>query len=208
MSDKNFDAYEYAGVIAPGTALVFGGLLLFPDLNLFSSERGFTVGDFGVFLLLTFVVGHLVQVVGTIMSDAWWYLWGGIPSDWVTSKPDDLLARTQIEKLETKVENDFNVQGGLSSVADGGWHPVTRQIYVKVNSAGRSARVDTFNRTYGVMRGISAAFLLLAVLVLAADIQNWSIALALAVVGLLALTRMHRFGVHYARELFVQYLEL
>ncbi len=96
----------------------------------------------------------------------------------------------------------------LSGIGKRDWFPITRQIYAKVNAAGQSDRADTFNRNYGLMRGVTASFFTLAVVVVAADYQDWKAALIVAVLGVVALARMHRFGKHYAREVFVQYLEL
>ena len=203
-----FDAYEYVGVIAPGTVLVFGGLLLFPDLNPVPSQQGFTIGDLGIFVLLAFVAGHLIQAFGNLVEKAWWSLFGGMPTNWIVDKPDRLLAQAQLDKLNAKVADDLDIEGGLSSISKRDWFPITRQIYAKVNAAGRSGRADIFNRTYGLMRGITASFFTLAILVLVTNFHDWKASLALAILGFVALARMHRFGTHYAREVFVQYLAL
>ncbi len=208
MSEKRFDAYAYVGVIAPGTVLVFGGLVLFPDLNPAPSQQGFTVGDLGIFLLLAFVVGHLVQAVGNVVERVWWFFFGGMPTDWIMDNPQRLLAKAQVDKLGRKVAEDLGIEGGLSGIGKRDWFPITRQIYAKVSAAGQSDRADTFNRNYGLMRGVTASFFMLAVVVVAADYQDWKAALIVAVLGVVALARMHRCGKHYAREVFVQYLEL
>ena len=37
-----------------------------------------------------------------------------------------------------------------------------RQVYARLAAAGRTGRIDMFNRTYGLMRGLTSAFLLMA----------------------------------------------
>ena len=125
-----------------------------------------------------------------------------------TATTQRLLAKAQVDKLGRKVAEDLGIEGGLSGIGKRDWFPITRQIYAKVNAAGQSNRADTFNRDYGLMRGVTASFFTLAVVVVAADYQNWKVALIVVVLGVVALARMHRFGKHYAREVFVQYLAL
>jgi glucan phosphoethanolaminetransferase (alkaline phosphatase superfamily) len=58
-------------------------------------------------------------------------------------------------------------------------------------------------------RGLAAA--LLAIIVLAFVTHGWAAskaAILLAIGAAVAVYRMHRFGVHYARELFVQFLSI
>ena len=87
------------------------------------------------------------------------------------------------------------------------WFVVTRRMYAIVSHAGRSGRIDIFNGNYGMFRGIAAAML---VLIAASLVEvGWEHPRRYAIFGgalILALLRMHRFGVHYARELFVQLL--
>ncbi len=69
--------------------------------------------------------------------------------------------------------------------------------------------MNIFNGNYGLNRGMAAA--LLAILVLAFvthGLAAWTAAILLAIGAAIAVFRMHRFGVHYARELFVQFLSI
>ncbi len=68
--------------------------------------------------------------------------------------------------------------------------------------------MDTFNGNYGLNRGLAASLLVLAVLNIFSDWSQWSISIWFVVGAGLAIYRMDRFGVHYGRELFVQFLTL
>jgi hypothetical protein len=80
-------------------------------------------------------------------------------------------------------------------------------VYAIVSAAGKHARVDTFNGNYGLLRGLAAAFLALTFVALILGKGLYVIG-ALVILLLLAIQRMHRFAVHYATELFAQYLLL
>jgi len=74
-----------------------------------------------------------------------------------------------------------------------------------VAGAGKAARVDTFNGNYGLLRGLAAAFVVLIVVASVIGKGIWIVS-ALLILLLLAIQRMHRFAVHYAIEVFTQYL--
>jgi hypothetical protein len=82
---------------------------------------------------------------------------------------------------------------------------IVREVYSLVAAAGKANRVDIFNGNYGLMRGLAASALVLLLAAIVTAKSAYVIA-ALVIVFLLALQRMHRFGKHYAIELFVQFL--
>ena len=81
-----------------------------------------------------------------------------------------------------------------------------RQIFADVNKNGKVERIETFNGNYGLNRGLSASCLVLAV-VSATQLQ-WSLAAASILLAAVFAYRAYRFGKHYARELYVQFLVL
>jgi len=92
--------------------------------------------------------------------------------------------------------------------------------YVAVATADKVTRIDTFNGIYGLSRNMAGSFLILAGTALGYGFQHacqhfdgqlWVTALEVAGLLLCAgvmLYRMKRFGKNYARELFLQFLEL
>lgn len=208
---RTFDFYEFAGIIAPGAIIVTGLMVIHPPLKQLVGEQGLSLGEFGIFVVLAYVAGHLVQAVGNLLEWGWWAAWGGWPSHWVGRRKGDLLNRAQLERLESVIESQLGLPGMTpgAEMTHKKWHPVVRQAYAAVATAGRAGRIESFNGNYGLCRGIAAAFLVVFALSLFRDIgQHWPERIALLVATGLALARMHRFGVHYARELFVQFLQL
>ncbi len=206
---KKFDFYEFAGVLCPGAVVVFGLAKIYPTLApLISKQEGASLGDLGFFVILSYVAGHLVQAFGNIIEKLWWLCWGGLPSNWLRSKRERLLTDDQKAHLKVKFEKLSGTHikpiGDLTRRA---WFNITRQMYAIVSHAGRAVRIDIFNGNYGMFRGIAAA---MVVLIVASTVETgWHHPQRYAFLGsalLLALLRMHRFGVHYARELFVQFL--
>ena len=100
---KQFDFYEFTGILAPGATVLTGAILLFPGWGLHALIKDISIGGMGVFVVLAYVLGHLVQAVGNGIESVWWKLWGGRPTDWVRTKPDCLLARSQLTALEKAI---------------------------------------------------------------------------------------------------------
>jgi len=206
---KKFDFYEFAAVLCPGALLVFALTKLFPELSFVGNKETFSFGDLGVFVLLSYVTGQLVQALGNVIAKVWWVFWSGLPTDWVRSGKHKLIAQQQMAQLSGKLSEltGIAVPNGVGAFSQADWYVITRQIYTVVRHAGRSSRVDIFNGYYGMFRGLTASLLLVTTL---SVIQRGWVHLRLYVLFtagvVLAVFRMHRFAVNYARELFVQFL--
>jgi len=206
---KKFDFYEFAGILSPGAIAIFGISKLHPDLGLILSGEKLGLGDLGIFVILSYVAGHLLQAFGNVIERVWWFLWRGMPTDWIRSGQRELLAKTQLANLPIKLKDilQINCDSGISGLGKRDWYSITRQIYSAVQFSGRAERIDIFNGTYGMFRGIAASLLVIvaaALLELGGDHRKLYCLLTVGII--LSLLRMHRFGVHYARELFVQFL--
>ena len=209
---RSFDFYEFAGVVAPGAVALLGITLVHPELLHARVNLGdITVGGFGVFAILAYVAGHLVQGLGNAIEWAWWRLWGGLPTDWVRTSRHQLLAMAQVRTLEAQLGPKLGLLDPpeISSLDARAWFGITRQIYAAVQGAGRANRVDVFNGNYGLFRGVAAALVVVVGLELIAHRTQNRIALVIGLVTIgLALYRMHRFGRHYGQEVFMQFLQL
>lgn len=205
-----FSYYDILGVLAPGTVFLAGLLLLFDNLQSARLLEGVSVGGLGVFAILGYAAGQMVQAIGNALESVYWWFWDGMPSDWVrTGSHEKLpLSSHQLNQLRNVCTSNLGltIEGAIQDLSYNEWDGITSQVYAAVEAEGRNQRISTFNSNYGFHRGLAVAILLLAV---AAFIDGW-IWVGLTAVGAagIALYRMHRFARHYARELFVQALQL
>jgi hypothetical protein len=199
--------YEQIGIVIPGSVLVFGLVLYYPGLQILTAKDGMSVGELGLFVLIAYAAGHLIAAIANALEGLFWSILGGMPSDWVTGDPPALLSPQQIENLRTKIATRLNVtidkMAGLDKKT---WWPISRQIYADVAKNGKPDRIDTFNGNYGLNRGLASACLVLVVVALAH--LDWIIGAGLFLAAGIYSYRAYRFGVHYARELYLQFLVL
>jgi hypothetical protein len=169
---KEFDFYGTAGVIAPGTVLVIGmTIMFFPDQgDLLKTIFGVSLGSLGIGLVLAYVAGQLLQAVGNAFEAAWWWPWGGMPTDWVRTEKHHLLSPSQRALIESRLRVTMKDPDlSLASATAKHWYAITRQVYAAVAAASRNERVDIFNGNYGLCRG-AAGLIVLLILQLA---MNW-----------------------------------
>jgi hypothetical protein len=156
---------------------------------------------------LAYAAGQLIAAFGNAIEKVLWWFRGGMPLDWVTIPNTALLSAQQIDQIEQKVRSRFGTS--LATVRNLElkiWWPISRQIYGDVMKNGKVERIDTFNGNYGLNRGLCATSLILAMIAFGRS-DVW-MATGLLLVSCGYLYRAHRFGVHYARELYVQFLLL
>lgn len=205
MSEK-FNAYDYIAVIAPGSVIVVGLAVLYLYQGQDISKEQFGIGDLGIFLILAFVFGQLLQAIGNWLEEVFWKCNRSMPTNWVIQPDQSLLSDSQLDRLKQSVQQDFNIS--FPAISEKDWFNITREINTKIKAANLTERVDTFNRNYGLMRGIAAAFLTLVVLIPLKDWTQWQTSIVCLFFFAAALFRMKRFGIHYAREVFLSYLTL
>jgi hypothetical protein len=200
--NRNFDFYEYAGFIIPGAVLVMAIVWLFPESRAAFSKEGVTLGEFGLFVIVAYAAGQLVQAIGNYFEWLWWRLLGGMPSGRVLS--GKFLTGEQYRRLLEALRPALG-DVDPSNISKVQRRAIAREVYTHVLGAGKAARVDTFNGSYGLMRRLAAAFIVLFVLAIVAG-KGVPVLGTLVVLFLLALHRMHRYSQHYATELFTQFL--
>jgi len=204
---KKLSFYEQVGIVIPGSVLLFGLLFYLPQIREVVAKDGVSVGGLGIFVLIAYAAGHLVAALGNAVETALWRAQGGMPSDWVTKAPPNIISKEQLATLSSRVQSRFGIKlKPFEELHQNEWRPISRQIYADVMKNGKPQRIDTFNGNYGLNRGLCAATLALGVLYLIA--KDWVVAVGLLCVSATYLYRAQRFGVHYAREMYVQFLLL
>ena len=202
---KTFDAYEYVAVIAPGAIASLGLVTVAPQLKGLIGDKP-SLGEFGIFLIVAFAVGHVVQAFGNLWEALLWALFGR-PTDRVRSAKQTLLSPDQRTALQAKLSDMEGRPIMIDQVPPRDWRLTVMRMYSRLHAAGAADRVDTFNRNYGLLRGLSAAFLVVGFWLLAtrADPKLTSLAFIFAT----ALTfRMFRVSINYARALFLRFIDL
>jgi len=204
---RKFDFYEFTGVLAPGTVILLGISLIFPSFKGAIVQNSFSIGDFGIFLILAYIAGHLIQSVGNLIEFLWWEINCGLPTDWVRSDNSKILSKLQKDILRKKIREMLGIEK-IKDLNKNDWFNITRQIYSLVCSKGRASRVDIFNGNYGLCRGLAGSFLVILILDLAfSGLLHWKIDILVLFAFVLSIYRMHRFAKHYVRELFIQFLQ-
>jgi len=209
---KDFSFYEFVGVIAPGTVFLVILFQTFPETIKVFDAKNLSIGALGIFVIIAYSVGHLIQSIGNIIENLWWWIWGGMPTNWIINdKKCNYLSKEQLKALPRKITTVLSIEAkpSLSDYEPKQWFPITRQIYAAVKQANASERIDIFNGNYGFFRGIAAALAAsLIMLIIKFDISNLWVLLIILAFLVMAVARMHRFAKHYARELFVQFLQI
>src|SRR6516164_7294742 len=185
---------------------MFGLLLFFPALQTALTKDGVSLGDFGIFLLLSYAAGHLIAAIGNAAESVLWPLIGGMPTDWITRTDVTLLSTPQIDLLEKKLENRLGITQKVRGLDPKVWWPISRQIYADVAKNGKPDRIDTFNGNYGLNRVLAAATFALAIVSLAEGEKGMAAALVAA--AIVYGYRAYRIARYYAREVYVQFLVL
>lgn len=203
----SFDAYEYVGVIIPGALPTLVASLLVPEVASLISSEGVELGTLGIFLIMSFVVGHVVQLIGNWIETIEGLLGWGKDSLVLNEKRrpiDDFRWQRFLSALRSE---DIIGQEKLNSSL---WQGIRKEVYAALQAAKRTQRIDAFNRTYGMCRGMVAGTILTIgiVLVLGGTEHQSKALLTFALLTIPLYIRMRRFSRHYFTEIVSQFLAL
>lgn len=206
---RKFELYEFLGFISPGILFLVSLGYIYPTKidELFAKDV--TIGGVAIGIVFAYAAGQLLQSLGNFVENILWKCFGGKPTDWLRSGKNQLMDTKQLPEIEKHIQEmlcdkSFKLDKSLDK---NGWYSITRQIYSSVASAGQTKRIDIFNANYGLCRGLASALLVLLLINMACNFKEWQIHIVLAILAGSAIYRFYRFGVIYARELFVQFLQ-
>jgi hypothetical protein len=201
--------YDQVGVIIPGAVFLFGMMFCVPGLRDVFAKDGVSIGGLGIFVIISYAIGHLLAALANLIEKLYWNLKGGKPSNWIVGPNPRLLTTAQIVRVEALTASRLGLTSPpFAELTESTWAPIFREIYSDVEKHGKPGRGDTFNGIYGLNRGLCAAALALAVVVVIQAPAQWMISLGLVGVSVVYLYRMQRFGVYYATEIYIQFLLL
>lgn len=206
---KELSFYDTVGLVLPGSIVLFAAMYLLPDLRPFFAKDGLSVGGLGLFVLLSYALGHLVAGLGNLLEAAFWRPFGGMPSTWVIRPKQTLLSDHQMDllrkKLKARLDLDVN---DLRAVDKKLWSKHFGFLYRDVLNSGAPGRIETFNGAYGLNRGLAAAMAAATAGWAIVHPHQWKITLLLICLFAAYLYRMRRFGVYFAREVYMRFLLL
>jgi hypothetical protein len=156
------------------------------------------LGDSVVFIVISYGVGHILHSLGNLLETVLWKLFNGIPTQWLTKKPNfgqTLFDEHDTDKIKAKVFLKF----GEVKEKDYG-----RLVYTWLFNKNLTARIDIFNGNYSLFRGLTTCFLILTVLT--AQFISWQVTPIPLSLALLSLFRMIRFAKYSAREVYWVFL--
>jgi hypothetical protein len=210
---KEFDIYDFTGLLAPGTVALLGAMFLIPSLRPLSTvltTKDVSVGELGLFVMVAYVVGQFVQAVGSILEPKYEEITGGKPSLEVLTGKSTLLAQPQIEVLFSIIPKHLGLAADVDtrSLRGRDWLNLVAQMFAVISVAKCAARANLFYANYALFRGLTTSFLALAGISLLQvgpfHQPMWAFLAAVCV----CLLRMRRFSEYYAREVFIQFLQV
>ena len=161
---KDLSLYDILGVLAPGTVLTVGVVVLFPGTTAIINNKDFSVGDFGLIVLVSYVMGNLVAALGNVLEHLYWRLRGGWPTERARhSKHQILQSRSRREALQARLRQRGFIEPAeeIANLGDKDWRQLARRLYTFIEQRGPTRRIDLFNAQYGMNRGIAVGFLAL-----------------------------------------------
>jgi hypothetical protein len=208
---KELSLYDMLGVLAPGAVVTVGIVTLFPESAAVLANKSLTVGEFGIVLLASYVVGNLVAGLGNFLERAYWKVRGGNPTDCAIRTGCTIIQAREHQSLQERLQTKRLIQADehLTDLQPRDWKGITRRMYLDLESRKATRRIDLFNAQYGMNRGIAAGFIALAAMVIFhAGLAAWRIELILAACTALACYRMERFSRYYTGELLRGYINV
>jgi len=204
---KIFDPYDVIGVITPGIVLALLLVLHSSELRALLGDEGLTVGDLGLFVMVAFVLGQMLTAIGRIVEIVV-FAGADLPTDTLRKTRQRVLTTEQCKALEVKAGLMEGVLIELSRVGRQDWRIITARMASRVRAAGRGQRFEIHNRTFGMARGLTAAFSIVAGVYAWLHLQRVDVIALAVVLAFAAAMKMRSAGNHYARGLFIEFLDL
>jgi hypothetical protein len=196
---KEYSFYEFVGILVPAVILLYGGQLIYEHVHQKQIVDFSKVGEAAIFVVVCYGVGHLIQALGNIFESILWFIYGGMPTNWLMKKNrfgKFLFEDAQNQKISDKVKQKYG-----EGIRDYG-----RLTYNFIFQKEKTARVDIFNGNYSLFRGLAVSFLILSIT--CGYYFDWKMTLLSTVPFILSVMRMIRFAKYYATETFRTFFNL
>ncbi|MDR0942862.1 MAG: hypothetical protein LBM19_04655 [Holosporales bacterium] len=172
---NKINVYEYSAIVCPGVVL----LLILHDFLYIINVNYSSVGDLGVFLILSFCSGQFVQAIANILERLIWH------------------PRKLTIKIFKKDRNVNNVNVDESFI---------RETYINILRENKTERIDIFNKQYGLLRGLFIDSLIL--LCINNVSKGWYCFFTFLFLSFIIGYRAYHFAGLYSKELLAEYKNL
>src|ERR1700722_1831742 len=124
--------YHHVGIVTPGALFLFGLMFYVPSLHDVFTKEGVSIGGFGIFVIISYAIGHLLAAFGNFIESIYWRLKGDMPSSWIVGRQPQLLSGSQIQRVQEQTASRLGLTLLLAETTPAAWSPVFRQIYSDV----------------------------------------------------------------------------
>jgi len=196
---REFSFYEFVGILVPSAILLYAAQLIFEHVHQKQIVDFSKFGETVIFIILCYGVGHILQSLGNIFESIVWFVYGGMPTKWLTNKNrfGKLLFKNPLnQRISEKVKQKFG-----DGIEDYG-----RLVYNLIFQKQKTARIDIFNGNYSLFRGLAISFLLITII--CGYFFNLKTTLISAIPFILSVMRMIRFAKYYATETYRTFYNL
>jgi hypothetical protein len=204
---RELSMYEIAGIMGPGIIFIIVIYILFPDLTSHLGNEPITIGLFGIILMLSYIVGHVVQAIGNILIKPFWKLIGDEPKYWIINKKSkNLLNEKQTKLLKSRFENELEIQlpNDITEISKSDWDSYNRSIFVSVNKLDNTSQANVFLADFGLFRGLATALILgLLISIMLYGLEYWIYQVLTLLIICLSGYRMLQFAKYHIRELYL-----
>jgi|GEM_PF-2842215 len=200
-----FNPFEFKSIIIPGGYVLSFLLITHPSIESFIAT--ITFGGFSLFVFLSFIIGQLINSLSYFQEKLFWYFFGGMPTDWLLRENRQkkrwakILTETQLLKLDELIQKKLIID--LNNVHTNDYRAVVHQLRLNIHN-DKLHRLLDHNTQYCLHRSLSTASALLACYLF--FIYAWTIGIILIICSFLFSYRLYKFGIYYARELFLQFI--
>jgi hypothetical protein len=201
---RNTNFYDVAGILIPGTVILYFLARQQRELDLLLNNGAVTVGGAAIFLALAYATGQLIAAVSSIVEPVLW-LGKGSPTSWPRSGPSQVLSESQIERVQQRLNDHTGRSVTIIGMSRDEWEAHYSEVY-RLVMLGHAGRTLMFNAIYGMSRGLAFTFLLLGIS--SALLPNYGISYAsgMFAAAIIFGFRARRFGVNLVREVLVNFL--
>ncbi len=185
----NFKSYDILSSLVPG----FLGLLVLLPLFDMKFDKDLIVA----YTAVAFLIGFLLNTLGSWFEFFYFWTWGGKPSDRLVDGKDTWKVRF----YEGNVKSHLQADCGISNVSN------DQLFQIAMRTANGNVRVDDFNASYAFARVLLTTVLFGSIFLLSQRFCDWRYWVTLVPTLFILWLRCKQRAYYYAREVLNVYLK-